>query len=151
MRTLITATCHGCGKEFSRRSRGRNRTDTYCSRACGLERSHRPSGTGDPRLTPTERLVRYYSTDCALCSCKGERHAPSGLMCIKVGRDRRAGTDRCLTCGEAWTVREYRWQPATKVQRVMNLTVPCAKYIARGVPCVPDGDACAQCGNQVAA
>lgn len=117
MRTLVHKTCLNCTRAFTRNWRSANRPDQFCSKACHLESRGRPKGTGDPRLTATERLVRYYTVDCALCSCAGTLHAPSGLMCIPVGRDRSAMSDRCLECGETWTVREYRWQPATRIAR----------------------------------
>lgn len=112
--TMLTRNCRCCGKEFARRAMGR--THLFCSQACAQSViGGRDAGTGDARLRATERLVKFYAADCALCSCPGTTHGATGLPCIRVGRDRAAGADRCLECGESWTVREYRWQTATKI------------------------------------
>jgi hypothetical protein len=88
---------------------------------------------------PTETAFHHYPVAIAMCDCEAT-HDWDDVPCISV---RRAdGMDRCMECNQRW--------PAAS-QGSLELVVPCPKFEQRGVPCVPDGDACAQCGNQVAA
>lgn len=92
--------------------------------------------------------IPHYATDCASCSCP-PTHKFHGIPCIAVTRTVdyiHPAKDTCDGCGVSWPSVEYR----SERQSTLKLDVPCAKYASRGVLCVPDGDACAQCGNVAA-
>lgn len=65
-------------------------------------------------------VVIPYCHDTAMCVCPplpshvaiGSSQQTIPLDCILVGRNKTARTDRCLTCGMVWTLREYRFTPS---------------------------------------
>lgn len=89
-----------------------------------------------------ETPIHHYPHAIAMCDCEAT-HDWNGEPCISVRRMdfESSQMDRCMECNTRW--------PAAS-QGSLALTVPCPKYEQRGVPCVPDDGACAQCGNVAA-
>ena len=59
----------------------------------------------EAEVRPGEKLIGFYSHDCAGCSCEATHHLNS-VPCISVGRAN--GRDRCLGCGTSWPQMERR-------------------------------------------
>lgn len=99
-------------------------------------------------MTLKSETITHYATDCAGCDCR-PTHKLAGIPCISVTRTVdyiHPAKDTCDGCGQSWPSREFR----SEKQPSLKLNVPCERYAQRGVLCVPDGDACAQCGNVAA-
>lgn len=67
------------------------------------------------KLEPGETLCQSYDASGALCDCEPTHLWYSFLPCIAVGRSRTS--DRCLSCGTAWTRRIWTWETAQLVAR----------------------------------
>lgn len=97
--------------ESTRRANAQKHNDEQAA----IAQSHRDRIRRE--LQPGESLIAYCH-DTALCDCEPvpscwvRRGLKAPLDIIVVGRNRRDGYDRCLLCGEKWTIREYRWTPA---------------------------------------
>lgn len=103
---------------LSRSTSNRNRADAKRSRLAERDAII-------ARAKPTETVIAY-CLDCAMCSCPPIPHewrfrqTPRSVPTLIVGRDKSAGTDRCLHCDTVWTLREYRSDPARIVSRVLR-------------------------------
>lgn len=76
-------------------------------------------------VLPGETMIPYCH-DMALCLCEpmsGTRITSHNIPVpvIAVGRNRSRGYDRCLSCGAAWTLREYKWKPNPNDVRLIDV------------------------------